>query len=137
MFNSKKMYVIVVGCGFLGSYIANRLSRHGHSVVVIDRNESAFDSLTVDFSGFHIEGDATEFITTKQAKCEKADLLIAATDNDNINLMIAQIAKKVYSVPRVLARVNDPKREEIYQNLGIKTICPASIAGEIFIDMVI
>ncbi|MGM0596686.1 MAG: potassium channel family protein [Myxococcota bacterium] len=129
-------YIIVIGCGRLGSYLASYLSANGNSVVVIDKNENSFNDLSVDFSGFKIDGDATQLSVLKKAKMKNADILIATTLEDNINLMVAQVAKKVFHVPKVLARVFDPKREEVYAQLGISTISPTSVAAEIFIDEV-
>jgi trk system potassium uptake protein TrkA len=131
---AKKFLVIIAGCGRLGSYIANRLSREAHSVVVIDQNPAAFDGLTSEFSGFRIEGDATEYAVLKEAKADSADLLIAVTRDDNVNLMVAQVAKKIFKVGRVMARVYEIKREEIYRDLGIETICPTSMAGDLFLQ---
>lgn len=134
MKNSK--YIVVVGCGRLGSLLANRLSRDGNSVVVIDPVETALDDLSPDFSGFRINGDATHMAVLKAAKLKNADVLIATTPEDNVNLMVAQVAQKVFRVPHVLARVFDPRREEIYAQLGIETICPTSLAAGIFLEAV-
>jgi trk system potassium uptake protein TrkA len=127
-------YIVIVGCGRLGSQLANSLSRDGNSVVVIDTIESTFHNLSADFSGFRINGDATHLTMLKKTKLKDADVLIAATQDDNVNLMVAQIAQKIFQVPRVLARVFDPKREQIYAQLGIETICPTSVAAEIFLS---
>lgn len=129
-------YIVIVGCGRVGSYLANRLSRLGHSVVVIERNASAFEDLSADFSGFRVEGDAAEMSVLKEARVSKADVLIATTHDDNVNLMVAQVARKVFNVPQVLARVFDPKREEAYARLGIETICPTSVAAEMLLQAV-
>ena len=134
MKNSK--YIVVVGCGRLGSLLANRLSRDGNSVVVIDPVETTLDDLSPDFSGFRINGDATHMAVLKAAKLKNADVLIATTPEDNVNLMVAQVAQKVFRVPHVLARVFDPRREEIYAQLGIETICPTSLAAGIFLEAV-
>jgi trk system potassium uptake protein TrkA len=131
------LYVIIVGCGRLGSYLANSLSRSGHSVVVIDNKESAFNNLTAGFSGFQVAGDASEFSVLKQAKIERADALLATTREDNLNIMIAQIAQKFFNVPKVMARVFDSKREKIYREFGIETISPTSIAGDLFLESLI
>ena len=130
----QSLYIVIVGCGRLGSYLANKLSLYGHSLVVIDTNTSAFDSLSTQFSGFQIEGDATEFAVLKQAKLEKADLLIATTERDNVNLMVAQIAKKLFNVSQVMARVFDPKRAQVYRDFGIEGICPITVAGDAFLS---
>ena len=129
-------YIVVVGCGRVGSQLANQLSRDGNSVVVIDRDETKFNDLSPDFSGFRIEGDATHMTVLKEAKLKKADVLIATTHEDNVNLMVAQTAQKIFNVPQVLARVFDPKREKVYAQLGIDTICPTSVAAEMFLRAV-
>jgi len=127
------LYIVIVGCGRLGSGLANQLSRIGHSVVVIDSNENTFDDLSSDFSGFRIVGDATQLAVLKQAKLKDADVFFATTHGDNVNLMVAQVARKLFNVPQVLARVFDPRREEVYNQLGIETICPTSVASEMFL----
>jgi trk system potassium uptake protein len=127
------LYIVIVGCGRLGSHLANQLSRVGHSVVVIDSNEETFDDLSPDFSGFRIVGDATQIAVLKEAKLKQADVFFATTHDDNTNLMVAQIACKLFNVAHVLARVFDPRREEVYDQLGIETICPTSVAAEMFL----
>jgi trk system potassium uptake protein len=126
-------YIVIAGCGRLGSQLANSLSRAGHSVVVIDLNEGSFDELSPEFSGFRVEGDATRLSVLKSAKLKEADVFFAATHDDNLNLMVAQIARKIFNVQHVLARVFDPKREKVYDRLGIETICPTSVAAEMFL----
>lgn len=128
-------FIVIIGCGRLGSYLANRLSIEGHSLVVVDIDGATFNALSTEFTGFHIEGDATEFAVLKQAKVDKADLVIAATEEDNVNLMVAQIAKRIFNVARVMARVFDPKRAEVYQAFGIDGICPTCLAGDALLDM--
>jgi trk system potassium uptake protein TrkA len=135
MKKNKRFYIIIVGCGRLGAYLATRFSHAGHSVVVIDINIESFERLSFQFSGFKLEGDATELQVLKQAKIDRADLLLAATEYDNINLMVAQEARKIFRVPRVMARVDEPDRENIYRDLGIETICPTTIVGELIPDM--
>jgi len=129
-------YVVVVGCGRLGSRVANHLSRLGHSVVVIDRDPATFAGLSPEYSGFRLEGDATQMAVLRDANLQDADVLIATTHEDNVNLMVAQVAKKVFGVGHVLARVFDPEREEVYVHLGIDTICPTSVAAEMFLRAV-
>jgi trk system potassium uptake protein TrkA len=133
---SKSLFTLIVGCGRLGSFLANRLSSRGHSVVLIDIKESAFDSLSPEFSGFRVVGDATELTVLKEAKIEEADVFIATTNDDNINLMVSQIAKKIFHVPKVMARVFDPKRESIYKDFDIEAISPTSIAVELFLESI-
>lgn len=132
---TNSQYIVVVGCGRLGSILANRLSSEGHSVVVIDQNENHFSKLSTAFSGFRIVGDAVESAVLKRAKTDKADCFFAVTDQDNINLMVAQIAKEIFQVPKVLARVYDPAREQGYQDLDISTISPTLLSAQAFLDI--
>jgi trk system potassium uptake protein TrkA len=133
---SQSKQVVIVGCGRLGSVLANHLSRAGHRVIVIDQRESTFDKLSVDFSGFKLVGNAVELHTLKEAKIEQADCLFATTTSDNTNLMVAQVAKSVFHIPRVVARVFDPAREKIYQGFGIETISPTRLATSAFLMVI-
>jgi trk system potassium uptake protein TrkA len=133
---SQSKQVVIVGCGRLGSVLANHLSRAGHRVIVIDQRESTFDKLSVDFSGFKLVGNAVELHTLKEAKIEQADCLFATTTSDNTNLMVAQVAKSVFHIPRVVARVFDPTREQIYQGFGIETISPTRLATSAFLKVI-
>ena len=126
-------YVIIVGCGRLGSLLANRLSSLGSSVVIIDRDEVAFENLSAEFSGFRVTGDAAELAVLRQAKIDRAGSLVAVTSFDNVNLMVAQVAQKVFDVSQVLARVNDPSREAVYREFGIETICPTTLSAAAFL----
>ncbi len=133
---AKSQYIVVVGCGRLGSILASKLSAEGNSVVVIDLDESNFDNLGGEFSGFQIVGDATELAVLRSAKADKADCLLAVTDSDNINIMVAQIGKKLFELPTVLARVFDPNREAIYREFGIETISPTQLSAEAFVKTI-
>jgi trk system potassium uptake protein TrkA len=123
-------YIIIAGCGRLGGHLSNQLSRAGHSVVVIDNDEAKFRNLTAEFSGFRLEGDASELEILKRAKTHEANKLIAVTRYDNLNLAIAQIGSVVFHVPTVVARVNDPQREVIFRELGVHTVCPLHLATD-------
>lgn len=126
-------YVVIVGCGRVGALLADSLSRDGHMVVVIDRDESTFARLSPEYSGFRIEGDATQLAVLREARLATADACIVTTHEDNVNLMVAQVARNVFEVPRVLARVFDPQREQVYARLGIPTVCPTSAAVAMFL----
>jgi trk system potassium uptake protein TrkA len=126
-------YVIIVGCGRLGASLANQLSSLGSDVVVIDDDEGALRYLSTEFSGFQIVGNASELAVLRQAQIEKADCLLAITRHDNVNLMVAQVAKTVFRVPKVIARVYDPNREQVYGQFGIDTICPTRLTAEAFL----
>lgn len=127
---AESLFIVVVGCGRLGSLLANGLSGRGHSVVVVDRRPEAFDDLNSEFSGFKVVGDAVESETLRKARAADADCLIAAAEEDNVNLMVAQVAKEVFQVHRVMARVAEPARELAYRQFNIETVSPTSLAGE-------
>jgi len=115
--------------------LANRLSSLGCSVVVIDREEAAFDNLSTEFSGFRVTGNAAELDVLRQAGIDKAESLLAITSHDNVNLMVAQVAQQVFEVPQVIARVNDPSREAVYREFGIETICPTNLTAAAFLGV--
>ncbi|MDK3158186.1 TrkA family potassium uptake protein [Anaerolineae bacterium CFX9] len=133
---AESKHIIVVGCGRLGGMLANKLSAEGHQIVVIDSREIAFDKLSIEFSGFKILGDATERNVLLEAKIHQADYLFATTTHDNTNLMVAQVVKTIYNVPRVVARVFDPFREGVYKGFGIETISPTKLAASAFLNVV-
>lgn len=137
MKKNKDEYIIIVGCGRLGSHLASLLSKARKSVVVIDKEEKAFLKLSEDFSGFTIEADATEEDTLLEAKIDKADVLVATTNDDNTNIMVAQIAKTVYNVPKVIARLFEPLRQRVYEELDIDTICPTILSAIEFKNLII
>lgn len=109
------MFIVIIGCGRTGSLLAGELSRSGHEVVIIENNPHSFSSLPVDFSGFKIEGDAAENDVLKEGKIESADLLIVSTGNDQINYLVAQLARVNFDVPRILVRNIDPAVEKMYE----------------------
>ncbi|WP_130805744.1 potassium channel family protein [Senegalia massiliensis] len=135
--NNKDEYIIIVGCGRLGSHLASLLSKARKSVVVIDNKEDAFNRLSDDFSGFTIEADAIEEETLLEAKINRADVVVTTTNDDNTNVMIAQIAKTIYGVPKVIARLFDPSRQEMYEELDIDTICPTILSAVEFKNIII
>jgi trk system potassium uptake protein TrkA len=126
--------VIVVGCGRLGALLASRLSLRGMEVVVIDRQEDAFAGLAPEFSGFRVAGDATELGVLRKARVGEAHAVIVTTRDDNTNMMVAQVARKVFGVHHALARVFDPAREAIYHGLGLETVCPTTLAADVAVE---
>lgn len=131
----KTKYIVIIGCGRLGSLLANRLSGLTHQVVVIDSEPAKFDALSSgEFTGFRIIGDAVELETLREANIEKADCLLAVTNDDNVNLMVAQIAKNLFQVEKVVARVYDPAREAIYRKFGIEIVSPTLLSADAFME---
>ncbi len=135
--SSPHEYIIIAGCGRLGSFLARLLSSDNKSVVVVDKNEEAFNNLTEEFSGFLIGEDITEIDTLIRAKIDKADVFVAATNDDNTNIMVAEIAKKIYQVPKVIARLYEPTKQELYQQLDIDTICPTILSAIAFKEIIL
>lgn len=130
----RSRYIVVVGCGRLGSRLATHLSSQGHSVVAVDLNAAKFENLSVEFTGFTIQGDAREAAVLREAKIGQADVLFAVTTRDNVNLMVAQVAREVYGVGAVVARVFDPASEQIYHELGIETVNPMVLSAAAFLE---
>jgi trk system potassium uptake protein TrkA len=123
--------VIILGCGRVGSTLARRLSLEGHAVTVIDMTSDAFRRLGLKFKGQKIVGTGLDQDTLRKAGIANADVFFAVTQGDNTNIMAAQIAKEVFSIPRVLARIYDPIRGQAYREMGIITLCTTTIAANI------
>ncbi len=119
------MFVIIAGCGRLGAGLARALAAKGHDVVVVG-GQKDLARLGSDFDGVTIPGDAAEEDTLIKAGVERADLLVAATPDDNVNVMVVQVARRIFQVPLTLARISDPERESFYRGLGLTTVCPTS-----------
>lgn len=128
----KEKNIIIIGCGKFGSTVAENLTLERKNIIIIDKRKESFYKLSDNFSGLTFEANATDEDILLEANIEKTDILLATTEDDNTNLMIAQIAKKIYKVPTVIARVFDPNREETYKSLGIETISPTRLLAERF-----
>ena len=124
------MNVIVVGCGRVGSQLATLLSRNGHNVCVIDRQEKSFISLGNDFSGTTIKGNGHDEETLQKAGIDECDAFAAVTNIDNANLMAAEVARKIHNVKHVFTRLFNPERESAYMYLGIDYACGTSLVAE-------
>jgi trk system potassium uptake protein TrkA len=131
------MYVIIVGCGRVGSELAKLLSGEGHDVVVIDKTQEALKRLGDTFNGLTMVGNGFNLALLKQVGIEKADAFCAVTDGDNTNLISAQVAKKIFSVPKVFARVYDPQRAHIYAALGLDIISGTMLFSAMLRDKII
>lgn len=131
------MHVIIVGCGRVGSELAKLLSSEGHDVVVIDKSQDSFDRLGESFNGVTLTGNGFDLNLLKQAGAEKADSFCAVTNGDNTNLISAQVAKKIFKVPKVIARVYDPQRAHIYTTLGLDIISGTILFAAMIRDKII
>jgi len=129
LFNSKKSdNVIIVGCGRFGAALASTGYNQNQNVTVIDIYTAAFKNLPESYHGFSIEGDGTDMNTLETAGILCADVLVAATDDDNANLMIAQIAKQHYNVNHVVARIYDDSKKVSCDQIGIEMVCPVLLS---------
>jgi len=131
------MFILIVGCGRVGSSVARQMLQDGHEVWCLDvdpeshaRLELGMDQSWEDLGGQFTVGTALEIVALNEAGIEKADAFIAATDGDNTNIVIAQIAKRRFNVPTVVARILDPYRAEWYEHQGVHTVCPTKVAIE-------
>lgn len=122
--------VIVVGCGRVGSQIAEMLSDSGNNVCCIDRSLDAFSNLGRNFNGSTVQGVGFDEETLIRAGVEECDVLAAVTQHDNTNLMCAEVANRLFDVPHVIARLYDPGRERAYMQLGIDYVCGTSLVAE-------
>ena len=116
------VHIVIVGCGRVGSGLARALEAEGHSVAVIDRNRKAFRRLPADFKGLIVEGSGFDKEALNDAKIAEADAFAAVTSGDNSNILAARIARETFGVERVVARIYDPQRAQVYQRLGIPTV---------------
>jgi trk system potassium uptake protein TrkA len=124
------MKALVVGCGRVGSALAKRLHKAGWEVVALDESEEALGRLGEDWPGeFHV-GHALDIAVLESASIAEADALIASTDGDNTNIVVAQVAKRRYEVPHVAARILDPARAEFYSGRGFDVVSPTGTAIE-------
>jgi len=125
------MKVVIMGCGRVGAQLANLLDADGYSVAVLDTNSYSFRRLLPDFNGTALVGNGIDEEALKRAGIEEADAFVAVTQGDNRNVMAAQIAKHIFNVPRVICRIYDPLRQELYSTLGLEAISPTTVFAEI------
>ena len=121
-------YTVIIGCGRLGASLANAISDKDASVMIVDRDERAFRKLGTSYGGLTLTGDATDIAVLRSAEIERADTVVSVTNDDNTNIMVAQIARNVYHIPNVICRLYDPEREIVYKEFGIDTICPTVLS---------
>jgi trk system potassium uptake protein TrkA len=137
------MFVVIVGCGRVGSAVAKAMLSDGHEVSVVDEDPEAIallekgqDRSWEELGGSFTVGTALEIDALLEAGIERADAFVASTDGDNTNLVIAQVAQRRFEVPKVVVRVLDPARASWYREQGLRTICPTQTAIELLQDAV-
>ena len=128
------MKVVIMGCGRVGAQLASLLEGEGNDITVIDTNKLSFRRLPPKFTGTTLMGSGTDQDILKKAGIDKADAFIAVTEGDNRNIMAAQIARHIFNVPRVICRIYDPLRKEVYDMVGIEAISPTTVFAQILKD---
>ncbi len=130
------MKAIVIGSGRVGSAVALQLARDEWDVVVVDENEESLGRLGADWAGGFIVGHGMDADVLHEAGIEEADAVVVATDGDNTNIVIGQVAQKRYAIDCVVVRVLDPARAKFYRERGLRTVCPTSTAIETLTETV-
>lgn len=120
------MKFIIIGCGRVGAGLARTLNQRGHEIVIVDKDPAANVGLGGGLSGHLIVGSALDREVLLQTGITRADGLAAVTGSDDVNIVTARLARQVFHVPRVVARVYDPRKAEVYQRLGLQTLNPAT-----------
>src|SRR5579872_2520522 len=128
------MKYIIVGCGRVGSTLAKFLVAEGHNVTVVDDNPAAFKRLGNRFTGQVELGTGIDAEVLRRAGAENADGFISVTNGDNRNVMAALIAQRMFKIKKIVARIYDPPRGELYRELGIETVCPTTVGAQIIRD---
>ena len=119
-----------MGCGRVGAQLAELLDGNGHQVTVLDTDAYSFRRLPPTFNGTALLGNGTDEDVLKRAGIEEADAFVAVTQGDNRNVMAAQIAKHIFNVPKVICRIYDPLRRELYSTLGLEAFSPTTIFAQ-------
>jgi trk system potassium uptake protein TrkA len=126
--------VVVIGCGDTGARLAELLAARGHNVVVVDRSPEALRLLGTGFNGATVTGLGYDEDVLRQARIESADALATVTENDNVNIMAAEVATRIFRVPHVVARLTDPALERTLQQLGLDYVCGTTIIAQALAD---
>ncbi|MFF5444246.1 potassium channel family protein [Streptomyces sp. NPDC012888] len=116
------MHIVIMGCGRVGSALAQTLEQQGHTVAVIDQDPTSFRRLGAGFGGRRVTGVGFDQDTLREAGIEEAGAFAAVSSGDNSNIIAARVAREMFGVENVAARIYDPKRAEVYQRLGIPTV---------------
>lgn len=124
------MYIIIAGCGKVGSSVAKEFVDDGHDVVIIDKDKERLELLGTGLNALRIAGIEYDIDILREARIDECDLFLALTQNDSINIISCQMAKKIFNVEKVIAKVSDVNKEHIYMSLGIDYISPIKLGIE-------
>ena len=128
------MNIVIMGCGRVGAQLAMLLDAEGHLVTVMDTDSYSFRRLSSTFNGTALLGNGIDEESLRKAGIEEADAFFAVTQGDNRNVMAAQVAKHIFNVPRVICRIYDPLRRELYTTLGLEALSPTTIFAQMLKD---
>lgn len=126
---------IIIGCGRLGSSLANQLSSQQKSVIIIDRKQESFKLLSSSFGGITLVGNGTDIDTLKKAKIETADTVVAVTDFENNNILVGLIAYKEFNCKNIIIRMDNDEKKVLLENTPIKSLCPYQLSSDVLIDL--
>lgn len=127
-----KNKILIIGCGRFGSSVANKYSLEGKNVMVVDFYKSKFDKLSDNFVGYTFIGDGTDISVLKKAQIETANQIVIATGSDNANILIAHMARKIFDVPEIFVRLDEPSSEILVKDLNVKAIFPFELSFDEF-----
>ncbi|HVS46949.1 MAG TPA: NAD-binding protein [Verrucomicrobiae bacterium] len=128
------MRYLIVGCGRVGSALAKLLDADGHDITVVDETPSAFRRLGKKFAGNVVVGTGIDYDILKRAGAKSADGFVAVTDGDNRNIMAALIAQRMFNIKKVVCRIYDPPRGQMYKELGVQTVIPTTLGAKMIRD---
>lgn len=128
------MKILIMGCGRVGAHLASLMDTAGHDVTILDTDDYSFRRLPDTFKGKALLGNGTDEETLKRAGIASADAFVAVTQGDNRNIMAAQIAKHTFKTPKVICRIYDPLRRDLFEQLGLDTFSPTSIFAQLLKD---
>ena len=129
------MKIVIMGCGRVGAQLAGLLDADGHEVTILDTDAYSFRRLAPTFGDTALIGSGADEEALKRAGIEEADIFVALTQGDNRNVLAVQIAKHIFNVPRVVCRIYDPLRQEMYSTLGIEAISPTTVFANLFKEL--
>jgi trk system potassium uptake protein len=127
---------LIIGCGRVGSTVAKNMAAEGWDVVAVDEKEEALGRLGEQWRGGFVVGHGMDVDVLREAGIEEADAVVVATDGDNTNIVIAQVAQKRFGIDCTIVRVLDPARAEFYASRGLRTVCPTSTAIDVLTEAV-
>ena len=125
------MKILIMGCGRVGAQLASLLDADGHQITVLDIDAHSFRRLPPSFGGTALVGDGTDEEMLKKAGIAEADAFVAVTQGDNRNVMGAQVAKSIFNVKRVICRIYDPLRKDVYEALGLEAVSPTTVFAQL------